>query len=209
MGLWEVLRSSFKRVASHLLGNSSVGYISIGPPTPFYIALTALDNQTIRRSLVGSERPFPSIKRRLRLQKWFRYRLATSSLFLNKSHVDPKKRGCHWCGEVEETSFHFFYLCHRMIPVIKAVEDIILEEFGVSLTPTDWLVSTSPTYEEAYEIEHLISTVQRALYASRTCGGGLPVGLQDLVRRSMEILRSIPRDVFKTNGSSPLQVQVD
>ncbi|QQP54804.1 Uncharacterized protein FKW44_007752, partial [Caligus rogercresseyi] len=127
-------------------------------------------------------------------QKWFRYRLATSSLFLNKSHVDPKKRGCHWCGEVEETSFHFFYLCHRMIPVIKAVDDIILEEFGVPLTPTDWLVSTSPTYEEAYEIEHLISTVQRALYASRTCGGGLPVGLQDLVRRSLEILRSIPRD---------------
>ncbi|QQP48707.1 Uncharacterized protein FKW44_009102, partial [Caligus rogercresseyi] len=67
-------------------------------------------------------------------------------------------------------SFHFFYLCHRMIPVIKAVEDIILKEFGVSLTPTDWLVSTSPTYEEAYEIEHLIYTVQRALYASRTCG---------------------------------------
>ncbi|QQP52112.1 Uncharacterized protein FKW44_004139, partial [Caligus rogercresseyi] len=52
-----------------------------------------------------------------------------------------------------------------MTPVIKAVEDIILEEFGVPLTPTDWLVSTSPTYEEAYEIEHLISTVQRTLYA--------------------------------------------
>ncbi|QQP55848.1 Hypothetical protein FKW44_000308 [Caligus rogercresseyi] len=24
-------------------------------------------------------------------QKWFRYRLATSSLFMSKSHVDPKK----------------------------------------------------------------------------------------------------------------------
>ncbi|QQP39272.1 Hypothetical protein FKW44_020099 [Caligus rogercresseyi] len=25
-------------------------------------------------------------------QKWVRYRLATSSLFMSKSHVDPKKR---------------------------------------------------------------------------------------------------------------------
>ncbi|QQP39711.1 Uncharacterized protein FKW44_013520, partial [Caligus rogercresseyi] len=63
-------------------------------------------------------------------QKWFRYRLATYSLFMSKSHVDPKKRGCHWCGEVEEASFHFFYHCLKVVPVIKAMGDIMLEELG-------------------------------------------------------------------------------
>ncbi|QQP51809.1 Hypothetical protein FKW44_013263, partial [Caligus rogercresseyi] len=76
---------------------------------------------------------------------------------MNKSHVDPRKRSCHWCGEVEETSFHFFYFCPRVAPAIKGA-------YGVMLTPPDLLVSTSPTYQEAYEIEHLVSTVQRVLY---------------------------------------------
>ncbi|QQP52696.1 Uncharacterized protein FKW44_004924 [Caligus rogercresseyi] len=75
-------------------------------------------------------------------QKWFRYRLATASLFMNKSHVDPRKRSCHWCGKVEETSFHFFYFCPRVAPAIKAVEGVIFEAYGVMLTPPDWLVST-------------------------------------------------------------------
>ncbi|QQP39712.1 Hypothetical protein FKW44_013521, partial [Caligus rogercresseyi] len=52
---------------------------------------------------------------------------------------------------------------------------------------------------EAYKIEHIISTVQRALYASRTCGGGLSMSLQDLVRRNLDILRSIHRENFKTH----------
>ncbi|QQP41880.1 Hypothetical protein FKW44_016376 [Caligus rogercresseyi] len=92
---------------------------------------------------------------------------------MNKSHVDPRKRSCHWCGKVEETSFHFFYFCPRVAPAIKAVEGVIFGAYGVMLTPPDWLVSTSPTYQEAYEIEHLVSTVQRVLYASRTGGSGL------------------------------------
>ncbi|QQP41984.1 Uncharacterized protein FKW44_016512 [Caligus rogercresseyi] len=96
-------------------------------------------------------------------QKWFRYHLATSSLYLNKSHVDPKKWSCHWCGEVEETLFHFFYFCPRVAPAIKVVEREILGAYGVMLTPSDWLVSISPIYQEAYEIEHLVSTVQRVL----------------------------------------------
>ncbi|QQP53120.1 Hypothetical protein FKW44_005478, partial [Caligus rogercresseyi] len=44
---------------------------------------------------------------------------------------------------------------------------------------------------EAYEIEHLVSTVQRVLYASRTGGSGLPVGLHRLVGRHIEALRSV------------------
>ncbi|QQP36963.1 Hypothetical protein FKW44_022219, partial [Caligus rogercresseyi] len=42
-------------------------------------------------------------------------------------------------------------------PAIKAVEGVIFGAYGVMLTPPDWLVSTSPTYQEAYEIEHLVS----------------------------------------------------
>ncbi|QQP36289.1 Hypothetical protein FKW44_021340, partial [Caligus rogercresseyi] len=54
--------------------------------------------------------------------------LSHVSLFMSKSHVDPQKRGCHWCGEVEETSFHFFYHCLKVVSVIKAMEEIMLEE---------------------------------------------------------------------------------
>ncbi|QQP50573.1 Hypothetical protein FKW44_011611, partial [Caligus rogercresseyi] len=68
-------------------------------------------------------------------------------------------------------------------PAIKAVERVILGAYGVMLTPSDWL--------EAYEIEYLVSTVQRVLYASRTDGTGLPVGLCRLVGRHMETLRSV------------------
>ncbi|QQP50177.1 Uncharacterized protein FKW44_011092 [Caligus rogercresseyi] len=64
-----------------------------------------------------------------------RYRLATSSLFMNKSQVDPRKRSCHWCRKVEETSFHFFYFCPRVAPAIKAVEGVVFGAYGVMLTP--------------------------------------------------------------------------
>ncbi|QQP58259.1 Hypothetical protein FKW44_003517, partial [Caligus rogercresseyi] len=59
-------------------------------------------------------------------------------------------------------------------PAIKAVEREISGAYEVMLTPSDWLVSISPTYQEVYEIEHLVSKVQRVLYASRTDGIGLP-----------------------------------
>ncbi|QQP56699.1 Hypothetical protein FKW44_001451 [Caligus rogercresseyi] len=58
---------------------------------------------------------------------------------MNKSHVDPRKRSCHCCGEVEKTSFHFFYFCPRVAPAIKSVERVILGAYGVMLTPPNGL----------------------------------------------------------------------
>ncbi|QQP58167.1 Hypothetical protein FKW44_003397, partial [Caligus rogercresseyi] len=61
---------------------------------------------------------------------------------------------------------------------------------------------------EAYKIKHIISTVQRTLYASRACGGGLPMGLQI---SSKEIRHSalIPREDLKTNGLSSFKMDQD
>ncbi|QQP58524.1 Uncharacterized protein FKW44_003878 [Caligus rogercresseyi] len=66
-------------------------------------------------------------------QKWFRYRLATSSLFMNKSHVDPRKWSCH-CAEGRGHFVHFFYFCPRVATAIKAVEGVIFGAYGVMLT---------------------------------------------------------------------------
>ncbi|QQP32302.1 Hypothetical protein FKW44_024559, partial [Caligus rogercresseyi] len=70
---------------------------------------------------------------------------------------------------------------------IKAVEGVIFGAYGVMLTPPDWLV-------------HLVSTVQRVLYASRTGGSGLPVGLHRLVGRHIENLRSVSKASNDNNG---------
>ncbi|QQP52812.1 Uncharacterized protein FKW44_005071 [Caligus rogercresseyi] len=56
-------------------------------------------------------------------QKWLRYRLATSSLFMSKSKIYSEDQLCHWCGKEKETSFHFFYFCPIIIPVVKSVEE--------------------------------------------------------------------------------------
>ncbi|QQP38029.1 Hypothetical protein FKW44_018501 [Caligus rogercresseyi] len=56
--------------------------------------------------------------------------------------MDPRKRSYHWCGEVEETLFHFSYFCPWVAPAIKAVDKSILGAYGVMCKPSGWLVST-------------------------------------------------------------------
>ncbi|QQP39870.1 Uncharacterized protein FKW44_013723 [Caligus rogercresseyi] len=194
----------------------SFGINIVGPPIPFYIAIGALTNQAIRRSLIDTRSPGPSaiVKRRREnlgcekemsfldpiiimrntytdsRQKWLRYRLATSSLFLSKSRANPEDQVCHWCKEVKETSFHFFYFCQKILPVIRAVEEEIVRAYGTTLEPSDWLISTSPRYGKAFHIEHIISSVQGLLYACRVNGRCIPAGIRKYVVQSIETLRS-------------------
>eukprot|EP00096_Caligus_rogercresseyi_P005125 TRINITY_DN2000_c0_g1_i1.p1 TRINITY_DN2000_c0_g1~~TRINITY_DN2000_c0_g1_i1.p1 ORF type:complete len:342 (+),score=-4.92 TRINITY_DN2000_c0_g1_i1:254-1279(+) len=177
-------------------GSLSFGINIVGPPIPFYIAIGALTNQAIRRSLIDTRSPGPSaiVKRRREntdsRQKWLRYRLATSSLFLSKSRANPEDQVCHWCKEVKETSFHFFYFCQKILPVIRAVEEEIVRAYGTTLEPSDWLISTSPRYGKAFHIEHIISSVQGLLYACRVNGRCIPAGIRKYVVQSIETLRS-------------------
>ncbi|QQP41374.1 Uncharacterized protein FKW44_015723, partial [Caligus rogercresseyi] len=122
-------------------------------------------------------------------QKWLRYRLATSSLFMSKSKIHSEDQLCHWCGREKETSFHFF--CPIIVPVVKSVEEKIQRTYGEHLEPPDWLISTSPNYENAFQIEFIISKVQGVLYASRVKGNPLPIGLDKFVERYISLLDRI------------------
>ncbi|QQP49102.1 Uncharacterized protein FKW44_009635, partial [Caligus rogercresseyi] len=90
--------------------------------------------------------------------------------FMSKSKIHSEDQLCHWCGREKETSFHFFYFCPIIVPVVNSVEEKIQRTYGEHLEPPDWLISTSPNYENAFQIELIISKVQGVLYASRVKG---------------------------------------
>ncbi|QQP54197.1 Uncharacterized protein FKW44_006949, partial [Caligus rogercresseyi] len=101
------------------------------PPTPFYTALINASNKSIYYSINKSlikKASVDLVKKRLqrfgcsdseeiirgskklfgntltsRKEKWFRYRMSTSSLFTNKSMENKDERNCNFCCKETET----------------------------------------------------------------------------------------------------------
>ncbi|QQP37690.1 Hypothetical protein FKW44_018060, partial [Caligus rogercresseyi] len=61
-----------------------------------------------------------------------------------------------------------------------------------------WLISTSSSYVEAFEIEHLISAVQRILYTSRVNGVWIPFGSSSCsLKKHRSLTLGIKRQLFQ------------
>ncbi|QQP51994.1 Hypothetical protein FKW44_003978 [Caligus rogercresseyi] len=50
-----------------------------------------------------------------------------------------------------------FSILPNHYPVVKSVEEKIQRAYGEHLEPPDWLISTSPNYANAFQMESIIS----------------------------------------------------
>ncbi|QQP51279.1 Uncharacterized protein FKW44_012596, partial [Caligus rogercresseyi] len=106
---------------------------AIGPPSPFYHAIGGTFSRGVREGIISQKRTSSAgtlVSRRCerlgvenrdldprvimanplttQVEKWLRYRVATSSIFTNKSSDSTK---CSFCQLEVETSEHLFYNC--------------------------------------------------------------------------------------------------
>ncbi|QQP55324.1 Uncharacterized protein FKW44_008467, partial [Caligus rogercresseyi] len=180
-------------------------YKHTDPPTPFFIAIGCISLQKINRSAacpatfraVGT---FSKHNRSLRIQKplqepflssadkWFRYRLATSSLFVSKSQEDPRKRRCVFCNNGTETSSHLFADCVKVAPLVELTQRRVNNAFDVKLSRADWLIFSTPERPNHWKIEELICCIQRIIYAART----------SLLDRKLSLLEELNNDGGKS-----------
>eukprot|EP00096_Caligus_rogercresseyi_P012347 TRINITY_DN5138_c1_g1_i1.p1 TRINITY_DN5138_c1_g1~~TRINITY_DN5138_c1_g1_i1.p1 ORF type:complete len:310 (+),score=2.24 TRINITY_DN5138_c1_g1_i1:125-931(+) len=199
---------------------------STDPPTPFFIAIGCISLQKINRSLdiislyESQERLVRRRFERLGLSpstavlygsrnlfrnpflssadKWFRYRLATSSLFVSKSQEDPRKRRCVFCNNGTETSSHLFADCVKVAPLVELTQRRVNNAFDVKLSRADWLIFSTPERPNHWKIEELICCIQRIIYAARTSSSKLPCGIEGLLDRKLSLLEELNNDGGKS-----------
>ncbi|QQP36279.1 Uncharacterized protein FKW44_021328, partial [Caligus rogercresseyi] len=121
-------------------------------------------------------------------QKWVRYRLATSSLFTNKSKEKVEERLCSFCNDNTETSEHLFYECSAVVPIRKIVEPLLLEEFGIFLKKKDWLLAVHPESKCAFQADAVLTKVIGMIYAARSRNRPIPTHMASIIYREVEAL---------------------